>query len=270
MSQIPRWKQKQMRIQMDIKTAQACKHEQGTSSNSSPHSAGSHAGMTQPKNFIWPSPVLGRGEEHSPVSAIEPPMKTWSPNLSPDSSAVPQKPTFSPFISQVVSPVSPIDQLPKIGQWGAVPIPRAYRRGSFSSMSGRVGETIEMAPIDPNSGSQINIPRFATPSATDVSRHGTPMDQEIQKGRMDSVNDFGRSPVARSVTGSVKSGRSGRSFRDRVEGDERMRTAPGIARFVPAPSRGEARSPPVSMANRHCGHQRSASNVSVESVGEAL
>lgn len=207
---------------------------------------------TSTNKFFQGSPYVSQNQSMAGLS-IQPPQSTD------------RNREFSSCISQTVSPVSPaLMEPPRNGQWGAVPIPRAYRRGSVGSFPGRVGdgEDIEMrsipvSPIDPPS---------ARPSSARPQRDMS-LDRDVEKGRtMDSVTDFGRSPIARSVTGSVRSGRSGRSFRDRVEGDETWRNAPGMAGFVPAP-RGEARSPPVSMANRHYGHQR---NVSVESIGEAL
>lgn len=66
--------------------------------------------------------------------------------ISPQSPAGSQH--FSPYISHHASPM---ETMPVNGQWAAVPIPKAYRRGSVGTMTGRVDETdqIEMGPMSP-------------------------------------------------------------------------------------------------------------------------
>lgn len=133
MQQVPKWKQRQNEL------------------NESPQSAHSSTG-TRP--FQWPSPIGSKVElEKSPVSAVESVQHSWSP-----------------YISQHTSPVISQDNIPVNGQWGAVPIPKPYRRGSVGTMTGRV-EDIEMSPLSANDRGQWVSQVGFVPAPAPVIRH---------------------------------------------------------------------------------------------------
>ncbi len=118
----------------------------------SPQSVTSTAGFGKGKNR-WAGNESSSNSPQTSSGNLGPLRAPNSPYLSqyttPQASS---SRVFSPYISQTVSPVSPglpsqLAQPPTDGQWGAVPIPPPYRRGSVGTMTGRVeeGDNIEMS-----------------------------------------------------------------------------------------------------------------------------